>query len=143
MLTNLEKVLFLQNVDLFSRVTSEHLSYLAAITEEISLPTGRQLYREGDTPDGLYIVVTGSIQMRRTQEIIDRIASNGTFGVWALFDDEPRLATAEAAEESRVLFVPRDDFYDVLSDHVEMVAGLLKHLAQRLRKLAVAVGQQA
>ena len=137
-MTNLEKVLLLQDIELFSQVTLEQLSYLAAITEEISVPKGRQLYTEGDSPDGLYILVSGSVLMHRAEREIDRILPNGTFGVWALFDDEPRLATAETIEESRLLFVPREDFYDVLSDHVEIVAGLFKHLVRRLRKLAAA-----
>jgi CRP-like cAMP-binding protein len=135
MLTNLEKVLLLQNVDFFSRVTAEQLSYLAAITKEITAQPGRHLYAEGDAPDGLYIVVSGSVLMRRSGLNIDRITPNGTFGVWALFDDEPRLTSAIPEEESRLLFVPREDFYDVLSEHVEIVAGLFKHLVQRLRKL--------
>jgi CRP-like cAMP-binding protein len=139
MLTNLEKVLLLQNVGLLSSVTLEQLSYLAAITRELTLASRRQIYAEGDAPDGLYIVVSGLVRMRRSGQEIDRIAANGTFGVWALFDDEPRLATAESVEETRLLFIPREDFYDVLSDHVEMVAGLFKHLVQRLRKLAVVV----
>jgi len=142
MLTNLEKVLLLQNVDAFSQVTLEQLSYLAAISQEITVPPGRRLYEEGDLPDGLYIVVSGSILMRRSHQDIDRVAPNGTFGVWALFDDEPRLATAESVEESRLLFVPREEFYSVLSDHVEIVAGLFKHLARRLRKLTIFVEQQ-
>lgn len=139
MMTNLEKVLLLQTVDLFSRVTLEQLSYLAAITQEITVPPVQQLYAEGDVPDGLYIVVSGSVLMRRLGQDIDRILPNGAFGVWALFDDEPRLTTAESVEESRLLFVPREDFYDVLSDHVEIVAGLFKYLVQRLRKLASVV----
>ena len=139
MLTILEKVLLLQNVDLFSRVTSEQLSYLAAIAVEAEVPAGRVLYAEGDAPDGLYVVISGSVLMRRSGEEIDRIAPNGAFGVWALFDDEPRLTTAESIEDSRLLFVPRDDFYDVLSDHVEMVAALFKHLVQRLRRIAAVI----
>lgn len=136
MLTNLEKVLLLQNVDIFSRVTAEQLSYLAAITKEVTGTPGRQLYGERDAPDGLYIVISGSVLMRRSGQEIERIDPNGTFGVWALFDDEPRLTSATPLEESRLLFVPREDFYDVLADHVEIVAGLFKHLVQRLRKLA-------
>ena len=136
MLTNLEKVLLLQNVDIFSRVTAEQLSYLAAITKEVTGTPGRQLYGERDAPDGLYIVISGSVLMRRSGQEIERIGPNGTFGVWALFDDEPRLTSATPLEESRLLFVPREDFYDVLADHVEIVAGLFKHLVQRLRKLA-------
>ena len=41
----------------------------------------------------------------------------------ALFDDSPRVTTAKAIEESRLLFVSRDDFYEVLSDHVDIVEG--------------------
>jgi CRP/FNR family transcriptional regulator, cyclic AMP receptor protein len=138
-MTNLEKVLLLQNVDLFSHVTLEQLSYLAVITREITVPPEQQLYAEGDAPDGLYIVVSGSVLMQRSGQDIDRVLPNGTFGVWALFDDEPRLTMAASVEESRLLFVSREDFYDVLSEHVDMVAGLFKHLVRRLRKLAVVV----
>jgi CRP-like cAMP-binding protein len=77
--------------------------------------------------------------MLRGTEEIDRIGSNGSFGVWALFDDEPRLTTAKTVEESRLLFVSKDDFYDVLSDHVDIVEGLFKHLVKRLRRLASVV----
>ncbi len=139
MMTNLEKVLLLQDVELFSQVTLEQLSYVAAITREITVSRLHRLYTEGDLPDGLYILVSGAVLMLHGKGEVDRILPNGTFGVWALFDDEPRMTTAQAIEESNLLFVPRDDFYDVLSDHVEIVAALFKHLVQRLRKLAVAV----
>jgi CRP-like cAMP-binding protein len=142
MLTNLERVLLLQNVDVFSDVTLEQLSYLAAIAQEITVPAGRRVYKEGDVPDGLYIVVSGCVLMRHSLEEIDRVSSNGTFGVWALFDDGPRLATAESVEESRLLFVPREEFYNVLSEHVEIVAGLFKHLVQRLKRLTILVEKQ-
>ena len=142
MLTNLEKVLLLHNVDVFSRVTLEQLSYLAAIAREVTAAPGRRLYQEGDVADGLYVVVSGCVMMRHASQEIDRIPPNGAFGIWALFDDAPRLTTAESAEESRLLFVPREEFYEVLSDHVEIVAGLFKHLVQRLRKLSIVVEKQ-
>lgn len=138
-MTNLEKVLLLQDIDLFSQMTLEQMSLLAAITQEVIVPKGKRLYSEGDVPDGLYILVSGSVLMRRAGHDIDRIRPNGLFGVWALFDDEPRMATAVTVEESRMLYVPREDFYDLLSDHVEIVAGLFKHLVRRVRRLATAV----
>ena len=139
MLTVIEKVLLLQNIDLFSHITVEQLSFFAALAEEINIPTDQVLYREDDPPDGLYVVVAGAVSMRRAGDEIDRVGPNGSFGAWALFDDEPRLTTAETAEESRLLFVSRDDFYDVLADHVDIVAGLFKHLVERLRRLATVV----
>ena len=103
----------------------------------------RTLYRENDAPDGLYVVVSGSVTMRRGSEQIDRIGPSGSFGVWALFDDQPRLTTAETLESSHLLFVSRDDFYEVLSDHVDIVGSLFKHLVQRLRRLATAAEKSA
>jgi CRP-like cAMP-binding protein len=139
MLTIIEKVLLLQNIDLFSHVTSEQVSFFAALADEILVGADRILYRENDSPDGLYVVISGSVAMQRGKEEIDRIGPSGSFGVWALFDDEPRLTTAKTIEESRLLFVSRDDFYDVLSDHVDIVEGLFKHLVKRLRRLASVV----
>lgn len=141
MLTTIEKVLMLQNVKLFSDVTSEQLSFLAAIAEEVTVEPSRVLYREDDPPDGLYVVISGMVQMKRGEDEIDRIGPSSAFGVWALFDDAPRLTTALAIEETRLLYVGRDDFYDVLSDHVDIVEGLFKHLVQRLRRLAAAIEQ--
>jgi CRP-like cAMP-binding protein len=139
MLTVIEKVLLLQNIDLFSHVTSEQVSFFAALADEVSVDAGVVLYRENDPPDGLYVVVSGSIGMWRAKQEIDRIGPNGSFGVWALFDDEPRLTTAKTLEQSRLLFVSKDDFYDVLSDHVDIVEGLFKHLVLRIRRLASVV----
>ncbi len=77
--------------------------------------------------------------MKRGETSIDTIRVNGAFGVWALFDDEPRLTTAQAQDEVQVLFVSRDAFYEMLSDHVDIVEGLFKQLVQRLRRLASAL----
>lgn len=138
MLTTIEKVLLLQGIDLFSFISSQQLSFLAAITQEIRVDPGQQIYLENDPPDGLYLVISGSVVMQRANREIDRIRANGTFGVWALFDDEPRLTSAVTLEESRLLFVPREEFYEVLSDHVDIIGGLFKHLVQRLRRLVTA-----
>ena len=136
MLTIIEKVLLLQNIELLSSVTTEQLSFLAAIAQEASVESGKELYKENDPPDGLYVIVTGSVQMKRGGGQIDEMQAGGSFGVWALFDNAPRLTTAVTLEETRLLFVPRDDFYEVLSDHVDMVEGIFKHLVERIRKLA-------
>ena len=81
MLTVIEKVLLLQNIDLFSYVTSEQLSFFAAIAQEVTVKPARILYRENDAPDGLYVLVSGSVGMHRGQEEIDGMGPNTSFGV--------------------------------------------------------------
>jgi CRP-like cAMP-binding protein len=139
-MTIIERVLLLQGVDLFSNVTTQQLSFIAAIAEEIAVEPGAVVYRENDAPDGLYVVISGAVVVSRNGDVIDRIGPNASFGVWALFDDQPRLTGAEVMETSRLLFVPREEFYEVLADHVDIVQGIFKQLVQRVRSLA-AVGE--
>ena len=135
-MTIIERVLLLQGVDLFSNVTTQQLSFIAAIAEEMAMESGTVLYRENDAPDGLYVVISGAVVVSRDGDTIDRIGPNAPFGVWALFDDQPRLTNAEVSEASRLLFVPREEFYEVLADHVDIVQGIFKQLVQRVRSLA-------
>ena len=135
-MTIIERVLLLQGVDLFSNVTTQQLSFIAAIAEEMAVEPGTVLYRENDSPDGLYVVISGAVVVSRNGDSIDRIGPNASFGVWALFDDQPRLTGAEASEASRLLFVPREEFYEVLADHVDIVQSIFKQLVQRVRSLA-------
>ena len=63
-------------------------------------------------------------------------AGEGTpFGTWSLIDDAPSLIRATATEPSQVLCIRRDDFFDLLADHQELVRGLLQGLARRVRNL--------
>ena len=57
------------------------------------------------------------------------------FGTWALFDEETRVATATTVEETRLLKIYREDFYDLLADHIRITEGVLKNLSRRLRGL--------
>ncbi len=138
-MTIIERVLLLQGIDLFADVTTEQLSFLATIAEELTFDPGKIIYSEGDAPDGLYAVISGGVEMKRGETSIDTIRVNGAFGVWALFDDEPRLTTAQTQDEVQALFISRDAFYEMLSDHVDIVEGLFKQLVQRSRRLASAL----
>jgi CRP-like cAMP-binding protein len=135
-MTTIERVLVLQGVDIFKDVTTQQLSYVAMIAEEIKSPAGKVLYRENDLPDGLYVVVAGSVVATRGTEVLERISANGSFGAWALFNDEPRLTNAIASEASTLLFIPREQFYEVLSSHSDIVPAMFKYLVGRIHQLA-------
>ena len=136
MLTIIEKVIFLQNVDLFSEVPTEQLAALATIAEEVTYLKGDIVYKENDHSDALYIILQGKVQMKRKTQKITLAESGETFGTWALFDDEPRMVTAEVEEDSHLLQIFQDDFLDLLSDHIQITQGVLKLIVRRLRSLA-------
>ncbi len=135
MLTVIEKVMVLQNVDDFSEVSTEHLAYLAMISEEVSFPKGKSVYREADPSDAMYLVLEGQVRLHRSDLEVAVAGPNAAFGTWALFDDEPRVTSATTLEETRLLQIVKEDFIDLLADHVQITQGVLKAMVKRLRGL--------
>jgi CRP-like cAMP-binding protein len=140
MLSIVEKVIFLQKVDVFGEIPSEQLSYLAAIAEELSFASGEDIYKTDDPSDALYVVLEGKVRLHRDGDDITVAEASEPFGTWALFDDTPRVATATAVEDTRLLCIDREDFLDLLADHVQITEGVLKTLVGRLRGLLDRVG---
>ena len=79
--------------------------------------------------------------MHHDEEEITTVGEREAFGTWSLFDDEPRVATATAVEDSRLLRVDRDEFLELLSDHTEITQAVLKNVAGRRWGLVGRVGQ--
>lgn len=138
MRTVIEKVILLQDVDVFAEVPTENLAVLAAIAEETSLLEGDVLYREEDPADALYLVLDGRVRLHRGERAISEAAPGEAFGTWALFDEAPRLVTATATADTTLLRIDRDDFIDLMADHVRIAQGVIKTVARRLRGLAEA-----
>ena len=136
MYTTIEKVIFLQDIDVFKDVRVEDLAYIAAITEEETFQPGTNLYEVNDSADSLYLVLDGKVRLHRNSQEISVSGPPEAFGTWALFDNQPRVATATALEETLVLKISREDFYDLLSDHVRIAEAMLRSLARSLRSLA-------
>ena len=136
MYTTIEKVIFLQDIDVFKDVRVEDLAHIAAITEEETFQPGTNLYEVNDSADSLYLVLDGKVRLHRNSQEISVSGPHEAFGTWALFDNQPRVATATALEETLVLKISREDFYDLLSDHVRIAEAMLRSLARSLRSLA-------
>ena len=136
MRTVIEKVILLQDVDVFAEVPTENLAVLAAIADEISLLDGDTLYRQHDPADALYLVLDGRVALRRGERTISEAGPGEAFGTWALFDEEPRLVSAAVVADATLLRIDRDDFVDLMADHVQIAQGVIKAVARRLRGLA-------
>ena len=140
MLTVIEKVIFLQNVDVFLEVLSEQLAYLAAIAEEITYLKGDDIYKADDPSDAMYFVLEGKVKLHLDGKEVTVAGQKETFGTWALFDENLRIATATALEDSKLLRIYREDFYDLLADNVDITQGIFKTLVKRMRSLIDRIG---
>ncbi len=130
-----ERVIALEGVELLSNLTPEQLLRIASIAQEVKYPPQRLVVQPSEPPDSLYVILDGTVEIARNGETLHVAKQNEVLGAWALFDDAPMPVTAKTLEDTRLLRIRRDDFYDLLSDNVEIMATIFSTLAKRFRKL--------
>lgn len=135
-MTGVERAIALRGVEAFRSVPMEQLAHVASVSREELYPAGAELFREGDPPGGLFVILEGSVRLERSGRTFGEAAAGETLGAWALFDDHPRRATAVASSETRVLLLEREPFFDVLSERIEIVGSLFQELVRRLIDVA-------
>jgi CRP-like cAMP-binding protein len=128
MLTVIEKVLQLQDLDLFEFAYTEHLSQLGAICHETEVSEGTVLFREGETSRRFYMVVRGNVALEVNGEPVATV-KQGSLDVWSFFTERPHTVTAKALETTTLLTVTLEDLVDLLTTEAEFCWAITKKLA--------------
>src|SRR5215468_3856124 len=134
-LTLIDKVLCLQNVDIFKHVTTEMLGYIATIAHEIEAERTQTIFSEEDVSDAMYVVVKGRVRLAKKEQEVMTVTAGQSFGTWALFDNQPRVMTAEALDNVQLLKIRSEDFYDLLSDHDEITPAVFRAVVENVKRL--------
>jgi CRP-like cAMP-binding protein len=130
-----EKVIALEAVDLLKNLNPDQLARIASIAKEVKYLPGKVILDPGQPLSALYVIVDGAVELSRGSDVLHVARQNDVLGTWALFDPDPMPVIAKTVEDTRLLRISRDDFYDLLADNVEITSSILSMLAKRFRKL--------
>ena len=130
----------LRGMDLCRALSGAELETIAAIAETQDIAAGKDLFREGDPGDGLFLVVSGEIDVVKHgsggERSLARLGAGAILGEISLLTSESRSATGRALVDSRVLRLPVQRFRALLGDGsaaaLKMVAAIAEVLARRL-----------
>jgi len=125
-MAQIEMMVFLQGVDLFAHCNAEEVLRLAAIANEQHFEKGEVIFRKDDPADSLYCVVEGKVRLDADGEAGAVIGTSGRFGVLDILSGPPRLGDATAVSDCRVLAIEAEDFFDLLSNNIEIVRALFR-----------------
>jgi CRP-like cAMP-binding protein/ATP/ADP translocase/HEAT repeat protein len=131
----IEKVILLKGVEMFSHTSEEILAEVATILEEVDLQAGEVIFDKGDVGESMYIIVDGRVRIFDGDKTINYLDEKEIFGELALLDPEPRSASVEAVEETRLFRLDRDTFFELMADNIGVVSGVMRVLCQRLRRM--------
>jgi CRP/FNR family transcriptional regulator, cyclic AMP receptor protein len=131
----------LRATDIFRDAPAELLGPVAARGIERHLVRGDVLYREGDPPDCLHLVVDGRLAIAianpidRRESVVALMETGDLFGELGMLDDGPRSAMARALEPSLVLEIPYQPVLEMFDEHPELLWNVTRLLATRLRAM--------
>jgi CRP-like cAMP-binding protein len=129
-LPRIETVLFLQGVDFFSACTAEQILRISAIVHQRRLATGEKVYGAGEQADVLYCVVEGAVSTVNGGSS-RRVGPGETFGVLEILSGRLHSQAAVAEEDSLVLEITAEDFFDLLSHNIEIVKALFRRILEQ------------
>ena len=100
-------------------LSAAEVDAISAIAEKHQVAAGKELFREGDPGDGVYLVVSGEIDVvkrtRAGERSLARLGAGGVLGEMSLLTADARSATCRALVETGVLRLPSARFRALLS----------------------------
>jgi len=126
------KVEAISKVPLFARCSKRELEEIARAADEIELPAGKVLTREGDRGREFFVLLDGTAEVRQNDEQIRTLGAGDFLGEIALVSQEPRTATVTTTSAVQALVIT-DQAFAALLDHLPSVQkAVLETLADRL-----------
>ena len=130
----------LARTDFFAGADRDTLQRIVAAANERKLIRGDVLFNEGDDPDALYVVLRGRIAIAnqsfdKRESVYALMEAGDLFGELGMLDGLPRSTMARALEPSGVLSIPYPPVLDLLRTTPDLLWGVTRMLATRLRNM--------
>ena len=125
----------LRNVNLFQGCSTKDLEKIARASDEITMPAGSLIVDQGQTGREAFIVLEGSVLVRRNGKKVGVYGPGTVVGEMSLLDHGPRTATVICETDCTLLLLDQRHFMGVLDEVPALAHKLLGTLAARIRDL--------
>lgn len=125
----------LRKVDFLTPLSDDELEAVARGAEFLQRPAGAEVFRQGETGETFYVVLSGEVALKDTGgQTVATVKPGGFFGELALLTGEPRTATAVTTSACELAAVGRDDFRGVVMANPAVALEMSRILGERLSR---------
>jgi CRP/FNR family transcriptional regulator, cyclic AMP receptor protein len=130
----------LRKTPLFASLSDAEMQALASRTTRKRFHKDEQLFAEGDSCTGLFLVASGKVRIFKLspsgrEQILAVEAPGSSFAELPVFDGGNYPAAASAVEDTEVLFISRKDFQNLCREHPDIGLKVIAVVGSRLRRL--------
>ncbi|HUG29295.1 MAG TPA: cyclic nucleotide-binding domain-containing protein [Candidatus Limnocylindria bacterium] len=131
------KLEMLHAIPLFAKLGDRDLERVGQLADEVDLPAGRVLMRQGESGSEMFIIARGAVVVERDGREIAVRGPGEVFGEIALLSEGPRTATVTCTEPSTLLVLAHREFHTLMDETPGVRAAVLDELARRLRAVEI------
>jgi CRP/FNR family transcriptional regulator, cyclic AMP receptor protein len=127
------KVELLRGVSLFSACSNRELARIASLADEIEVPEGRVLIRQGEPGREFFVIIEGKAKVLRRGRRAKTLGPGAGIGELSLLDQGPRSATVTATSDMYLLVLDSRSFSSLIAEVPSVTGKIFRVMAERLR----------
>jgi small-conductance mechanosensitive channel/CRP-like cAMP-binding protein len=136
---------YLRSLPYFSKVDEGQIEQLSRQTRVATYGKSEFVTQEGQPDEGLYIVFSGQVRMRLTDEQgniqeLGQLGTGDAFGEMALFPGEVSPVTTIAERDTEVLVIPDTEVTHLIQINPQFASDMIQFIEQRKRTVQLAKG---
>ncbi|WP_134681578.1 cyclic nucleotide-binding domain-containing protein [Paracoccus ravus] len=134
-----DEVALLRKLPLLSRVDPARLKLLCFASGRESFAPGEILFREGEPSSGAYVILSGSVDVFRSEADRHTVKTGSEVevaivGQSSMLNDTPRHATVTALSDVEVLRINSSCFMQLMTSCCKSSEGVIRSLGAQLGK---------
>jgi CRP/FNR family cyclic AMP-dependent transcriptional regulator len=126
------KIEQIKRVPLFGACSKKELAEVASIADELDVPEGRTLTREGEPGHEFFVLLEGDAELRRKGRKVTTLGPGDFAGELALILKRPRNATITTSSPVRLLVVTEQSFSRMLKHQPGIQLKVLQAALERV-----------
>ena len=126
------KVDLIRHTPLFEHCSRKDLAEIAQIADQLDLPAGKVLIREGDRGREFFVVIAGELDVQQQGRNVATLGPGSFFGEMALLSQAPRSATVTTITPVDVLVITDRAFIALLDRLPDIWLKVARALAERV-----------
>jgi CRP-like cAMP-binding protein len=130
------KIDLIGGVGLFAGCSKKELGQIAAAADELALPAGAVLMREGERGREFVVITDGRVEVTKEGAVLRELGPGEFLGEIALVAAVPRTATATATSPVRILVLSDQAFQRLIRETPSIASKVLAVLGERLHTQA-------
>ena len=124
----------IKRVDIFKDLPADLLKKFSERLNVVSYLPDAMIIQKGDHGDSMFVIASGKVKIHDGDHVVATTEAGNFFGEFSLLDAGPRSMSVTAIENTDVVPLTRELFYELLQSQPEIAKKIIGALTKRLRK---------